>query len=79
MGSTFRPYQPDQILMAHPDLREWVSKGHLAHHVSDLVDAAEETIPHWDEYIADDIFWVLLAVCWARLKAGVRLCSGYQL
>ena len=41
MGTTFRPYQPDQILMLPPDLREWVPEGHLAHHVSDLVDAAD--------------------------------------
>ena len=41
MGTTFRPYQPDQILMLPPDLREWVSEGHLAHHVSDLVDAVD--------------------------------------
>ena len=39
MGTTFRPHQPDQILMLPPDLREWVLEGHLAHHVSDLVDA----------------------------------------
>ena len=41
MGTTFRPYQPDQILMLPPDLREWVPEGHLAHHVSDLVDAVD--------------------------------------
>ena len=41
MGPTFRPYDPDQILMLPPDLREWVSEGHLAHHVSDLVDAVD--------------------------------------
>ena len=41
MGTTFRPYQPDQILMLPPDLREWVAEGHLAHHVSDLVDAVD--------------------------------------
>ena len=41
MGTTFRPYQPDQILMLPPDLREWVPEGHLAHHVGDLVDAVD--------------------------------------
>ena len=41
MGTTFRPYQPDQILMLPPDLREWLPEGHLAHHVSDLVDAVD--------------------------------------
>ena len=41
MATTFRPYQPDQILMLPPDLREWLPEGHLAHHVSDLVDAVD--------------------------------------
>ena len=41
MGTTFRPYQPDQMLLLPQDLREWVSEGHLAHHVSDLVDALD--------------------------------------
>ena len=41
MGTTFRPYDPDQILMLPPDLREWLPEGHLAHHVSDLVDAVD--------------------------------------
>ena len=41
MGTTFRPYDPDQILMLPPDLREWLPEGHLAHHVNDLVDAVD--------------------------------------
>ncbi len=41
MGTTFRPYQPDQMLLLPQDLREWVGEGHLAHHVSDLVDALD--------------------------------------
>ena len=41
MGTTFRPYQPDQMLLLPQDLREWVREGHLAHHVSDLVDALD--------------------------------------
>ena len=41
MATTFRPYQPDQVLMLPPDLREWLPEGHLAHHVSDLVDAVD--------------------------------------
>lgn len=40
MGTRFRPYDPDQLLMLPSDLREWVP-GHLAHHVSDLVDAVD--------------------------------------
>ena len=41
MPTTFRPYQPDQLLLLSPDLREWLPPRHLAHHVSDLVDALE--------------------------------------
>ena len=41
MATTFRPYQPEQILMLPPDLREWLPEGHLAHHVSDLVDEVD--------------------------------------
>ena len=41
MPTTFRPYRPDQLLLLSPDLREWLAPGHLAHHVSDLVDALE--------------------------------------
>ena len=41
MPTTFRPYQPDQLLLLSPDVREWLASGHLAHHVSDLVDALD--------------------------------------
>ena len=41
MGTTFRPYHPDQMQLLPQDLREWVPEGHLAHHVSDLVDALD--------------------------------------
>ena len=41
MGTRFRPYQPDQMQLLPQDLREWVPEGHLAHHVSDLVDALD--------------------------------------
>src|SRR3954464_8144673 len=36
---TFRPYDPDQVLMMGPVLRDWVPDGDLAHFVSDLVDS----------------------------------------
>ena len=38
MPTTFRPYQPDQGLLLPPDMWDWLPEGHLAHHVSDLVD-----------------------------------------
>ena len=43
MPTTYRPYQPEQPLLLPPDLQEWVPPGHLAHHVSDVVDALDLT------------------------------------
>ena len=43
MPTTFRPYQPDQGLLLPPDMRDWLAEGHLAHHVSDLVDGLDLT------------------------------------
>jgi len=42
MSTTFRRYAPDQSLLP-PDVREWLPEGHLAHHVSDLVDGLDVT------------------------------------
>ena len=41
MPTTFRRYQPDQLLLLSPDVREWLASGHLAYHISDLVDALD--------------------------------------
>ena len=30
MPTTFRPYQPDQLLLLSPHLREWLPAGHLS-------------------------------------------------
>src|SRR5919198_5017940 len=35
----FRAYDPDQVLLLAPVLRDWVPDGDLAHFVSDLVDS----------------------------------------
>jgi transposase len=35
---TFRAYDPDQVLLMAPVLREWVPEGDLAHFVADLID-----------------------------------------
>jgi len=35
---TFRPYEPDQILLLPPSLQDWLPEGHLARFVSDVVD-----------------------------------------
>jgi hypothetical protein len=36
---TFRPYDPDQVLLIAPVLSEWIPEGDLAHFVSDLVES----------------------------------------
>ncbi len=36
---TFRPYDPEQVLLMSPVLAEWVPEGDLAHFVSDLVES----------------------------------------
>ena len=43
MPTTFRPYQPDQALLLPPDYEIGCREGHLAHHVSDLVDGLDLT------------------------------------
>ena len=35
----FRAYDPDQVLLMAPVLRDWVPEGDLAHFVADLVDS----------------------------------------
>ena len=35
---TFRPYDPEQVLLLAPVLSEWLPEGHLAHFISDLVE-----------------------------------------
>ena len=41
MSTTFRPYAPEQSLLLPPDVREWLPEGHMAHHISDLVDGLD--------------------------------------
>ena len=36
---TFRPYDPDQVLLLAPVLSEWIPEGDLAHFVSDLIES----------------------------------------
>lgn len=36
---SFRPYDPNQVLLLAPVLQEWVPEGDLAHFVSDLVES----------------------------------------
>jgi transposase len=41
MAKTFRPYEPDQMLLMPPSIQEWVPEGHLARFVSDLVNTLD--------------------------------------
>ena len=43
MPTRFRPYHPDQGLLLPSDMRDWLPEGHLAHHVSDLVEGLDMT------------------------------------
>ena len=41
MGKSFRPYEPDQLLLLPPAIGDWVPEGHLARFVSDVVDGLD--------------------------------------
>ena len=41
MPTTFRDFNPDQLIMLPPDLRDWLPEGHLAYQVADLVGALD--------------------------------------
>ena len=41
MSKPYLPYQPDQILLMPPSIREWLPEGHLAYFVSDVVDGLD--------------------------------------
>jgi transposase len=35
---TYRPYEPDQMFLMPPSVKDWLPKGHLAHFVTDVVE-----------------------------------------
>ncbi len=35
---TYRPYEPDQILLLPPSVKDWLPTGHLAHFVADVTE-----------------------------------------
>ena len=43
MAKTFRPYDPDQLLLMPPALADWVPEDHLVRFVSDVVDTLDLT------------------------------------
>ena len=52
MAKTFRPYEPDQLLLLPPALADWVPEDHLARFVSDVVDTLDLTAIE-DAYIEE--------------------------
>jgi transposase len=41
MAKTFRPYEPNQLLLMPPAIGDWVPEGHLARFVSDVADGLD--------------------------------------
>lgn len=35
---TYRPYEPDQLFLIPPSLRDWLPEDHLVYFISDMVD-----------------------------------------
>jgi len=49
---TFRPYQPDQLLLLPPSIQEWLPEHHLARFVSEVVDELDLSAIE-DQYTED--------------------------
>ena len=41
MPTTYRPYEPDQVMLLPASLQDWLPKGHLAYFINDTVDALD--------------------------------------
>ena len=41
MAKTFRPYQPDQVLMLPPSLQDWLPEDHEAYFLSDVIESLD--------------------------------------
>jgi transposase len=51
---SFRPYDPDQVLLMAPVLQEWIPDGDLAHFVSDLVESGTLDLSAiYDSYVEE--------------------------
>ncbi len=46
MSTTYRPYEPDQLILLPVSLQEWLAQDHLAYFVSDAVDALDLSAFH---------------------------------
>jgi transposase len=51
---TFKPYDPDQLFLLPPALRDWLPEGHLALFISDVVDHALDLSPIFASYETED-------------------------
>jgi transposase len=51
---TFRAYNPDQLFLLPPALRDWLPEGHLALFISDVVDEAVDLTPILATYETGD-------------------------
>jgi transposase len=41
MPTSYRPYEPDQVMLLPAALQDWLPKGHLAYFINDTVDALD--------------------------------------
>ncbi|MCY4541710.1 MAG: hypothetical protein OXB95_04835 [Rhodobacteraceae bacterium] len=41
MGTTYRPYEPDQQILLPVDMREWLPKDHLVHGLREIGDSLD--------------------------------------
>lgn len=41
MPTSYRPYEPDQVMLLPAALQDWLPKGHLAYFISDAIDALD--------------------------------------
>jgi transposase len=41
MPTSYRPYEPNQVMLLPASLQDWLPKGHLAYFVSDTIDALD--------------------------------------
>jgi transposase len=46
MPTTYRPYEPNQILLLPPSVSDWLPDGHLAHFINDAVEALDMSAFH---------------------------------
>ena len=41
MAISYRPYEPQQVMLLPASLQDWLPEGHLAYFTSDTVDALD--------------------------------------